>query len=92
MQRETGLQVALLQVALVIVSVGFAMQIANRWPILSSRTAALVAVLLIHASVVIMFGGVLWRTHRQQPVGLPEVYGLAVVVAASWTIDLGVLR
>jgi hypothetical protein len=86
MSRET-----VLQVALVLVSVAFGIQMANVWPILSLRTATLVPVLLTHAGAAVSFGGLFWRTHRGQPVVPAEAYVLAVIVAASWTADLGML-
>ena len=86
MRRET-----LAQIALILVCVGFGFQIAGTWPIVASRTGTLVPFVLTHAAVAIVFGGVLWKTHRCQPVVLAEVYVLATIVGASWTADLGLL-
>jgi hypothetical protein len=85
MRRET-----LLQVALVLVSISFGIQMAATWPILS-RAATLVPFVLTHAGVAMLLGAVLWRTHRRQPVLPAEAYVLAVLVGTSWTADLGVL-
>jgi hypothetical protein len=86
MRRET-----LLQVGLVLVSVAFGIQMVNTWPVLSARAGTLVPFLLTHAAVTILIGGVLWKTHRRQPVVLVEVYVVAMVVVVSWAADLGLL-
>jgi hypothetical protein len=86
MHRET-----LGQVALVLVCVGLGFQMVDAWRILSSGTASLVPFVLTHAGVALMFGGVLWKTHRGQPVVSVEVYVLAAIVGGSWAADLGLL-
>jgi hypothetical protein len=86
MRRET-----LLQVALVLVSVAFGIQMANTWPVLSAGTGTLESFLLTHAGVAVVFSGLFLRIHRRQSVVPAEVYVLAAVVLASWTADLGML-
>lgn len=86
MGRET-----LLQLALLLASVGFGIQMADAWPLLSGRTSNVLTFLLTHAAVAVCAAAVLWKTHRHQAVVPVEVYLLAALVVASWSSDLGLL-